>query len=109
MHRREQPHPLRFTQRQSSSRMTVTTLTLLLLLAFVFLFVLIVRQPAQGQTYRVIYNFTGGPDGGVPLAGLTVGNAKNFYGTTYSGGFGYGTIFKLTDSSSGWIVTLGTP
>jgi uncharacterized repeat protein (TIGR03803 family) len=45
----------------------------------------------------VLYNFTGGADGGVPLAGLIADAAGNLYGTTQAGGAsGDGTIFKVT-------------
>ena len=61
------------------------------------------RSPTQ--TYRVIYNFTGGADGGAPTAGLVVDAAGNLYGTTINGGgpAGGGTVFKLTPHSSHWI------
>ncbi len=41
---------------------------------------------AQAQTFNVIYNFTGGNDGGIPLAGLVIDAAGNLYGTTSTGG-----------------------
>ena len=45
----------------------------------------------------VLYNFTGGPDGGNPVAGLIQDAAGNFYGTTINGGtHGPGTVFQLT-------------
>ena len=54
------------------------------------------RSPTQ--TYRVIYNFTGGVDGGQPTSGLVIDAAGNLYGTTTSGGgpSSGGTVFKLT-------------
>jgi uncharacterized repeat protein (TIGR03803 family) len=59
------------------------------------------RSPTQ--TYRVIYNFTGGVDGGGPATGLVIDAANNLYGTTSFGGpFGDGTAFKLTPGASGW-------
>ncbi|MGC2108158.1 MAG: choice-of-anchor tandem repeat GloVer-containing protein [Candidatus Korobacteraceae bacterium] len=93
----------------------VLALTIILLfLTFVFLFLFITAQPAQGQTYSVIYNFTGGNDGAYPQAGLTVDRAGNLYGTAWSGGFpgegctsngfiGCGTVFKLVPSPSAWV------
>ncbi len=61
--------------------------------------------PSPTQTYRVIYNFTGGGDGGAPTAGLVVDAAGNLYGTTINGGgpAGGGTVFKLTPRASNWI------
>lgn len=58
---------------------------------------------AHAQTYKVIYNFTGGADGGSPQAGLTIDRTGNLYGTTFQGGTGFGTVFKLTHLRSGWI------
>src|SRR5271166_4295834 len=68
-------------------------------------------QPTQAQTYKVIYNFTGGGDGATPWAGVTLDKAGNLYGTTYYGGggpcndgygIGCGTVFHLTHNGSGW-------
>jgi uncharacterized repeat protein (TIGR03803 family) len=54
---------------------------------------------AQAQTFNVIYNFTGGNDGGIPLAGLVIDTAGNLYGTTSTGGSsGGGTVFKVSAS-----------
>lgn len=59
----------------------------------------------------MLYNFTGGADGGFPAAGLTMDAAGNLYGTTSEGGYtggpyasdgGCGTVFKLTHRGSGW-------
>ena len=57
---------------------------------------------AEGQTYTVLYNFTGGPDGGWPYYGLVRDAKGNLYGTTYYGGdlncdypYGCGVVFKL--------------
>jgi uncharacterized repeat protein (TIGR03803 family) len=40
-------------------------------------------------TERVLYSFTGGTDGGYPLAGV-IGMSGHLYGTTYGGGYGQG-------------------
>ena len=59
---------------------------------------------AQAQTYKVIYNFTGGQDGASPEAGLTMDRAGNLYGTAYEGGGNNrGTVFKLAHKGSGWV------
>ncbi len=43
-----------------------------------------------------LYGFTGGPDGGVPYAGLVRDPAGNFYGTTYYGGtWNSGVVYEL--------------
>jgi hypothetical protein len=54
------------------------TLAILIMLMFLILGLLIITftaQPAQGQTYQVIYNFTGGADGAYPVAGVTMDGA----------------------------------
>jgi uncharacterized repeat protein (TIGR03803 family) len=46
----------------------------------------------------LLYTFTGGADGGVPLyyGSLVMDAAGNLYGTTQGGGAGFGTVFKVT-------------
>jgi uncharacterized repeat protein (TIGR03803 family) len=52
--------------------------------------------PTGVETVLYAFQCTGG-DGVDPLAGLTLGNDGNFYGTTYLGGAsGEGTVFKIT-------------
>ena len=59
---------------------------------------------AQAQTFQVIHTFTGGQDGGQPMAGLTMDRAGNLYGTTLRrGNGGCGTVFKFTHEGSAWI------
>ena len=61
----------------------------------------------QAQTFTVLYSFTGGADGGDPLAGLVVDSEGNLYGTTSGGGagllgcvFGCGVVFKVDPSGN---------
>ena len=56
-----------------------------------------------GSCYKALHSFTGGIDGGAPSGGPTIDGAGNLYGTTFSGGAGYGTVYKLTQKGSGWI------
>jgi uncharacterized repeat protein (TIGR03803 family) len=72
-----------------------------------FLPLFLVASSADAYTYTVLYTFTGGADGGVPIAGLTRDPSGNLYGTTLMGGTsGAGVVFKLTPGgespASGW-------
>ena len=55
-------------------------------------------------SYKVLYSFAGGPsDGASPQAGVIFDQAGNLYGTTeFGGAYGYGTVYELTPSGSGW-------
>ncbi len=60
---------------------------------------------SSAGTLTRLYSFTGGVDGGNPVAGLVQASDGNFYGTTGQGGAGgYGTVFKM--SSAGTLTTL---
>jgi len=88
------------TMRSSGTRLWVLSIGLASVI--VLLSVLAAAPAAQGQTYSVLYNFTGGSDGANPLHGsLIEDKAGNLYGTTqYGGSSGYGTVFKLTKSGT---------
>jgi len=69
-------------------------------------------------TERILYSFTGGPDGALPAAGLILDQQGNLYGTAVTGGdlscdssndppYGCGTVFKLThQANDNWIQTV---
>jgi uncharacterized repeat protein (TIGR03803 family) len=74
-------------------------------IAVIVLFVLnLLASVAWAQKERVLYNFSGGTDGGNPTSSLVFDKHKNLYGTTASGGgsgcggYGCGTVFKFTPS-----------
>ncbi len=66
--------------------------------------------PSVGTwTETVLYNFTGGLDGNLPIGGLAIDEGGNLYGTTAGGGDPFsscGTVFKLSPSTSGWTLTV---
>jgi len=52
-------------------------------------------------TLATLYSFTGGDDGGNPIAGLLTGIDSLLYGTTETGGSsGFGTAYQITTSGS---------
>ncbi len=68
-----------------------------------------VFQISPAGIFKTLYTFSGGNDGGYPLAGLVRGADGPFYGTTsYGGTSGYhmnnGTVFSLT--TNGTLTTL---
>jgi uncharacterized repeat protein (TIGR03803 family) len=71
---------------------------------------IVAAAQAHAQTFTVIHSFSG-PDGGNPVAGVTLDQAGNLYGTTQFGGSynceigGCGTVFKLTHRGSGWVLS----
>ena len=72
---------------------------LLMVFAFVLGLVAIVTPGVQAQTFNAVYSFTGGSDGGIPLAGLMIDEAGHLYGTgSYGGPGGYGVVFKVNQS-----------
>ncbi len=58
-------------------------------------------QPAQAQTstpqFTSVYSFSGA-DGANPYGGVVEDSSGNIYGTTYNGGVGAGTVFKIGSS-----------
>ncbi|MFI5114680.1 MAG: choice-of-anchor tandem repeat GloVer-containing protein [Terriglobales bacterium] len=57
----------------------------------------VLANASWAATYKKLYNFTGGTDGGDPATPLTFDSAGNAYGTTAAGGdFDFGTVFMLT-------------
>jgi uncharacterized repeat protein (TIGR03803 family) len=77
---------------------------------FLVLSVLLIAA-AQAQTFQVIHDFTGGPDGANPYSGLTIDSSGNLYGIASAGGGGTcilnntpgcGTVFEMTPNSGSW-------
>jgi uncharacterized repeat protein (TIGR03803 family) len=60
------------------------------------------KHSANGWSERVLYSFTGGTDGGSPLAGVIFDAKGNLYGTSLGGGGeNAGVVFRLTPASHG--------
>ena len=79
-------------------------------LAIGFVLAVLATSAAQAQAFTVIHSFTGGLDGGIPYAGLTIDAAGNLYGTTCGAPCGAGvnnagTVFRLSNKASGWLFT----
>jgi len=69
--------------------------------AVVFVFGIVTTRSAQAQTFTVLHNFTGSPDGSLPYGSLIRDQAGTLYGTTETGGAsGAGTVFKVSKSGT---------
>jgi uncharacterized repeat protein (TIGR03803 family) len=68
---------------------------------------LLTTQAWGAPTKKLLYTFSGKPDGASPVAALIFDAAGNLYGTTQAGGtYGFGTVFKLTLSGGEWSETV---
>jgi uncharacterized repeat protein (TIGR03803 family) len=57
----------------------------------------VIFKVSQAGVETVLYNFTGGPDGGCPAGGVIRDLVGNLYGTAFCGGNeGSGVVFKFT-------------
>jgi|HubBroStandDraft_6_1064221.scaffolds.fasta_scaffold07097_6 uncharacterized repeat protein (TIGR03803 family) len=86
--------------RTQISKASLQTLSIPIVLAVVLTTIFVVSS-AQAQTYSVVYNFAGAPDGATPNGRLMQDAAGNFYGVTrFGGAHKKGTIFKLDTSGT---------
>lgn len=58
-------------------------------------------QLAHAQTFSVIHNFTGGGDGWLPVAGVTI-RGGDLYGTTSAGGTFAGVVYQAKRLGANW-------
>jgi uncharacterized repeat protein (TIGR03803 family) len=70
------------------------------LLSAACLFGTVAVPRAAAQSLTSLYSFTGNADGSNPVSGLLQDSAGNFYGTTATGGQGFGTVYKLSSAGA---------
>ncbi len=87
----------------SSFRSTLRARTVALISGIALATVLAIVPTAQAQTFNVLYNFTGGVDGGGPWGQMAMDRAGNLYTGTQGGGnnSGSGAVVKLKSVSGG--------
>src|SRR2546423_15346092 len=72
------------------------TINLVTLAAVALLISVVTARSAQAQTFTVLHEFAGPPDGASPTAHLIRDSSGNFFGTTYGGGAnGFGAVFVI--------------
>ena len=85
------------TVRTSGTRLRAVSIALAL--AIVLVPAVLVTEPAEAQTFKVLHTFRGRAQGGEAYAGLIRDAKGNLYGTTYLGGSkcyeGCGVVFKV--------------
>ncbi len=59
-------------------------------------------MPEQSGSFAVIHDFNG-TDGASP-SGVAIDPSGNLYGPAQAGGSGYGTVFKLAETGSNWLL-----
>jgi uncharacterized repeat protein (TIGR03803 family) len=69
-----------------------------------------IAKSASGyaSTPTILYSFCGAPDcsdGAEPFAGLIADASGNLFGTTAAGGVGWGTVFEIAKTASGYAST----
>ena len=84
----------------------LSSLLVRIAVAWVVSTIVLMTSPLQAQTFSVLHSFTGGADGSLPEAGLTLAGDGRFYGTTAFGGNpGAGVVYRLSSVGTGWILT----
>jgi hypothetical protein len=73
-------------------------------MAFLGFALMLVVIPLSAQTYTVLHDFNGA-DGAMPDGTLTMDRAGTLYGGTSYGTSGWGSVYELSSSGSGWIET----
>jgi uncharacterized repeat protein (TIGR03803 family) len=58
----------------------------------------LIQTVLKTPVFTVLHAFKNDPDGAYPHAGVIRDAAGNLYGTTWNGGSGFGTVFKVTAS-----------
>ena len=68
---------------------------------FIFTLMFALTQPAQAQTFNLLYTFTSQKQGAYVYAGLAMDRKGNLYGTASRGGENFGTAYQLVRKGSG--------
>jgi uncharacterized repeat protein (TIGR03803 family) len=63
------------------------------------------RQSAgAANNFKILHNFSASGDGALPMGPVSIDQAGNVYGTAQQGGSGNGTVFRLQQTQSGWVL-----
>lgn len=97
------------------ARINWRTATVALVVVATLATTMVAAPTANAQSLTVLHAFTGGNDGALPGAGMTVDRAGNLYGSTEYGGDlscfgggeglpnGCGVLFEVKKTGSGWL------
>jgi uncharacterized repeat protein (TIGR03803 family) len=62
------------------------------------------KHSAGNNNFKILHNFSASGDGALPMGPLSIDQAGNLYGTTQQGGSGNGTVFRLKQVQSDWVL-----
>ena len=89
-----------------SPRNAALAIHFLVLFPALLLLMTLTARPVEGQSFRILYKFTGGADGAFPTGGVTL-LGHSLVGTTwYLGAGGHGVAYKLTNINGNWTYSI---
>src|SRR5271165_2362201 len=62
------------------------------------------HSAGTANNFKLLHSFSASGDGALPMGPLSIDQAGNLYGTAQQGGSGNGTVFRLRESQSGWVL-----
>jgi uncharacterized repeat protein (TIGR03803 family) len=62
------------------------------------------HSAGTANNFKVLHNFSASGDGALPMGPLSIDQAGNLYGTAQQGGSGNGTVFRLRQVQSNWVL-----
>jgi uncharacterized repeat protein (TIGR03803 family) len=62
------------------------------------------HSAGTANNFRILHNFSASGDGALPMGPLSLDQAGNLYGTAQQGGSGSGTVFRLKQAQSSWVL-----
>ena len=62
------------------------------------------HSAGTANNFKILHSFSASGDGALPMGPLSLDQAGNLYGTAQQGGSGNGTVFRLRQVQSNWVL-----
>ena len=62
------------------------------------------HSAGTANNFKILHSFSAAGDGALPMGTLSIDQAGNLYGTAQQGGSGNGTVFRLKQVQSDWVL-----